>query len=81
MNGMTTLRYSDKAKRDEVFNRLRASEEPNERQVIRYSDPMPVMVSDEEFKLDEKGRVVYKTGYFLAYPEECTWKRLKEKNG
>lgn len=79
--GMTILQYSDKEKRDDVFNRLRNSEEPNEQQVVKYSDPIPVMISDEEFKLDEKGRIVYKTGYFLAYPEECTWKRLKEKNG
>jgi hypothetical protein len=80
MSGMMTLRYSDKQKRDEVFDRLRKSEEPNEQQVIRYSDPLPVMISDEEFKLDERGRVVYKTGYFLAYPEECTWKKLKRKS-
>jgi hypothetical protein len=80
MNGMTTLQYSDKEKRDQIFDRLSNSEEPNERQVIRYSDPAPVMLTDEEFKLDEKGRVIYRTGYFLAYPEECTWKRLKNKH-
>jgi hypothetical protein len=80
MNGMTTLQYFDKQKRDEVYNRLRQSEEPNERQVIRYSDPVPIMLSEEEFKLDQKNRVIYKTGYFLAYPEECTWKRLKRKS-
>jgi len=80
MNGMTTLQYSDKQKRDEVFDRLRKSEEPNEQQVIRYSDPAPVMLSEEEFKLDDKGRIVYKTVYFLSYPEECTWKKLKRKS-
>jgi hypothetical protein len=78
MEGMTTLQYTEKHKRDDVFHRLRCSPEPNERQVIRYSNPVPTMINEEEFKLDEKGRVVYKTAYFLAYPNECTWKRLKE---
>jgi hypothetical protein len=80
MQGMTTLQYFDKQKRDEVYDRLRQSEEPNECQVIRYSDPVPMMLNDEEFRLDASNRVVYRTAYFLAYPEECTWKRLKRKS-
>lgn len=77
MEGMTTLQFSEKHKRDDVFHRLRSSTEPNERQVIRYSNPVPVMISDEEFKLNDAGNVVYVTAWFLAYPNESTWKRLK----
>jgi len=78
MEGMTTLQYTDREKRDQIFDRLRKSEEPNEKQVVRWSDVMPVMVNDEEFRLDASNRVVYKTVYFLAYPQESTWKRLKK---
>jgi hypothetical protein len=80
MDGMTTLQYTDKEKRDQSFDRLRNSDEPNEQQVVRWSDVMPVMVNDEEFRCDASNRVVYKTVYFLAYPQESTWKRLKEKS-
>lgn len=64
-----TLQYFDKDKRNEVFDRLRRSDLPNERKVVRYSDAIPVMLSEEEFKLDAKGRVIYRTAYFLAYPD------------
>jgi hypothetical protein len=77
---INVLQYSEKHKRDDAFNRLRNSDEPNERQVVRWSDPVPMMISEQEFKLDEKGRVIYDTKYFLAYPQESTWKRLKEKH-
>lgn len=77
---MNVLQYSEKDKRDDAFDRLRNSDEPNERQVIRWSDPVAVMIGEQEFKLDEKGRVIYDTKYFLAYPQESTWKRLKEKH-
>jgi hypothetical protein len=77
---MTTLQYTDREKRDQSFDRLRNSEEPNEQQVVRWSDPVAMMLSEDEFLIDERGRVVYHTNYFLAYPQESTWKRLKEKN-
>lgn len=72
------LMFKDKDKRDQVFQSLRESTEPNERQVVKWSDPMPIMLSESEFKLDDKGRVMYETGWFVAYPNEASsWKRLK----
>lgn len=74
----TVLMFKDKDKRNQVFESLRQSTEPNERKVVKWSDPMPVMVSEEEFKLDLKGRVVWEDGWFVAYPtESSSWKRLK----
>ena len=80
MEGMETLQYSDRDQWYGAFNRFRNSEEANERQVVKWTEPVALMLSEEEFKLDEKGRVVYDTKFFLAYPRESTWKRLKEKN-
>lgn len=76
----TVLMFKDKAKRNEVFESLRQSTEPNERKVVKWSDPMPVMLSESEFKLDQKGRVVWEDGWFVGYPsEESSWKRLQNK--
>lgn len=73
----TVLMFKDKAKRNEVFESLRHSTEPNERKVVKWSDPMPVMLSEEEFKLDDKGRVIWEDCWFVAYPVEASsWKRF-----
>lgn len=66
---MGILEFSDKDQRDRVYERLRASKEPNERAAVKWSDPKPVMVSESEFKLDSRGYMVYTTAYFIAYPQ------------
>jgi hypothetical protein len=80
MEGMETLQYTDRDQWYSAYDRLHNSEEANEQQVVKWTEPVAVMLSEEEFKLDERGRVIYHTAYFLAYPRESTWKRLKEKN-
>lgn len=75
-----TLKFTDKGARDRAFELRKASFDSfNEPQVIKYSVPEPVMLSEEEFKLDEKGRVVYKTAYFLAYPKDIHGHRKRRE--
>lgn len=77
---METLQYTDRDQWYSAYDRLRNSEEMNEQQVVRWTEPRAVMLSEEEFKLDPKGRIAYQTAFFLSYPKESTWKRLKEKH-
>jgi hypothetical protein len=81
MNGFDTQKYTEKSRRDVAFDNLRVSSFsfPNERQVIRYSDVEPVMINDEEFKLDDKGRVVYRSVYFLASPIDIHGHRVRAR--
>lgn len=79
MEGFETMVYKDKAQRDARFQYLRHSDFANERQVIKYSDPEPMMVSEEEFRLDAKDRVMYQTKFFLAYPEDIHGHRVRRR--
>ncbi len=77
---MNTMEFSEKDKRDEVFLRLKYQGEGGETSVVRWSDPVPMMVSESEFLLDERGRVIYRDKFYLAYPQEASaWKHLLEE--
>lgn len=79
MNGYEVLKYSDRTQRDHDFYALRNSSSslPEERQAIKFSDVEAVMLSDEEFKLSDKGRVVYRSMFFIAYPKEIHGQRVR----
>lgn len=79
MEGFETRQYSEVGKRDAMFGLLRREGDPNERQVVRYSNPEPVMVSEEEFKLNDRGRVVYADKFYLAYPKEVHGHRARRR--
>jgi len=51
---------------------------PQERQAVKYSDVEPEMLSEDEFKLDAKGRVVYINYYFIAYPKDINGHRVRK---
>lgn len=63
-----TITMSDKEKRDEMFRELRGTGNANERRAVRFSNPEPVMASEDEICLDKKGRPRYTSMYSVAYP-------------
>jgi hypothetical protein len=81
MTGFETFKYSDKDQRNNYFEEMKTSSFslPNERQVIRWSDVEPVMASEEEFQLDNRGRVVYQSVFFLSYPKDIHGRRVRAR--
>jgi len=82
MEGFEGMSFTTKYKRDEAFHNLRHSSFsfPNERQVVKWSDPEPLFVSGTTTPLlDEKGRRRYATVFFLAYPKEIHGKRVRAR--
>ncbi len=81
MNGFETIKTTDKARRDNIFHELRSSEMslPEERQAVKYSDVEPIMLSEDEFALDEKNRVRYQTVFFVAYPKDIHGHRVRAR--
>lgn len=77
MDNFETRQYPNSDRRDIMFRFFKQGGDPNERQVIKWSDVEPVMISEDEFKLDDKGRVVYKTVFFLAYPKDIHGHRVR----
>lgn len=59
---MEELTMTDKAKRDDLFNQLKNSDQPNERQVVKFSG------SRTTGRCDEHGRMRYESTYSVAYP-------------
>ncbi len=81
MEGYEVLKFSESSWRDEIFRRLRHDPDhtPQERQAVKYSDVEPEMLSEDEFKLDVKGRVVYINYYFIAYPKDINGHRVHRR--
>jgi hypothetical protein len=81
MRGFETQKYTEKSRRDVAFDNLRTSSMslPNEKQAIKWSDVEPVMISEDEFKLDNKGRIIYKSVFFLAYPKDIHGHRVRAR--
>jgi len=79
MESFETQQYSDSFHRNAAFERLRQDGDPNEKQAVRYSNPEPVMISEEEFKIDAKGRIVYADKFYLAYPKEIHGHRARRR--
>lgn len=59
---MEEITMTDKAKRDTLFEELKNSDQPNERQVVKFSG------SQSTGKCDSKGRMQYESTYSVAYP-------------
>lgn len=81
MENFETLKFIDKDRRDLSFYKMRHESgwTPQERQAVKFSDAEPRMVSEEEFLLDDKGRIVYQTYYFIAYPKDIHGHRARKR--
>jgi hypothetical protein len=81
MEGYEIFQYDNAAKRDAYFRNLRESSFslPEERQAIRWSDVEPLMKSEDEFQLDDKGRVMYRSLFFVAYPIDVHGHRVRAR--
>ena len=81
MEGHEVLKFIDKDWRNEVFRRLRHEPDhtPQERQAVKFSEVEPEMLTEDEFKLDAKGRVVYRSYFFIAYPKDIHGHRVRRR--
>jgi hypothetical protein len=81
MDGYEVLKFSESPWRDEIFRRLRHDPDhtPQERQAVKFSEVEAEMLAEDEFKLDDKGRIVYISYYFIAYPKEVNGRRVRER--
>jgi hypothetical protein len=80
MESFETLKFIDKDNRDRSFERLKhgADSTPQEKQAIKYSDvEAEFYPTEDEFNLDEKGRVRYHAVYFVAYPKDIHGHRVR----
>jgi hypothetical protein len=70
MNQFEIISTHDKNARDQIFDELRHSDLPNERQVVRFSDCEPVLsgLPHGEIKLDSKNLACYVSTWSVAYP-------------
>jgi hypothetical protein len=57
------VKFPSKDSRNEAFQVLRHSEKSNEREVVKWSSTEPIG------KQDSKGRDIWETTWFLAYPK------------
>lgn len=57
-----TIKARDKDHQEQMYRDLRATGNSKERQAVKYSEPAPTG------ERDTKGRPVYTTAYFVAYP-------------
>lgn len=69
-NQFEIITTQDKSARDQIFDELRRSDLPNERQAIRFSDCEPTFTGNPhgELSLDTKNRVMYHSTFSVAYP-------------
>lgn len=78
---METITTTDKSKRDQMFSEFRKSEDPLERQVVKFSSNEPVLAdgkqtfdgalkADGTIKQHSRGRSrpVYISNWSVAYP-------------
>jgi len=85
MEGFEIISFTNKYKRDESFYNLRNLRNssfnfPNERQVVKWSDVKPLFVSGTTMPLlDEKGRRVYASVFYLAYPKDIHGHRVRAR--
>jgi hypothetical protein len=67
MNNYQVITSHDKETRDELYDRLRASDDPQEAQVVKFSgnEEIPGEVSVQK---DGSERKVYRSTWSVAYP-------------
>jgi hypothetical protein len=60
---------TDKEARDRTFADYKANGNEQEKKAVKYSEPVQrVNPATGEISLDNKGRIVYDTRYYIAYP-------------
>ena len=60
----------DKEKRNELWRELRTRGRGVERQVVKFSGVQPVLDSDGQQKVNEKGRLVWQSNWSVSHPAE-----------
>lgn len=81
MNQFEIISTHDKGARDQIFDELRHSDLPNERQAIKFSDVEPILngLPHGELNLDSQDRVMYHSIFSVAYPRDDEPKETKTR--